>query len=74
MSAGRERGALVWDAREHLLRQRLEAAQAERVQIERLQEPLSRKRRERLAELEQEVQRLTLALARLGPSPRAKMG
>lgn len=74
MSAGRERGALVWDAREHLLRQRLEAIQAECAQIERLHEPLSRKRRERLAELEREAQRITLALARLGPSPRAKMG
>ncbi|HEX2347310.1 MAG TPA: hypothetical protein VHI51_02640 [Ktedonobacterales bacterium] len=74
MSAGRERGALIWDARDHLLRRRLEAIEAELAQLAGIQEPLNRKRRERMAELERESQRITLSLARLGPSPRAKMG
>ncbi|HEY8322885.1 MAG: hypothetical protein ACHQ1E_04040 [Ktedonobacterales bacterium] len=74
MSAGRERGALIWDARDHLLRRRLEAVQAELGQLAAIQEPLNRKRRDRMAELEKESQRITVSLARLGPSPRAKMG
>ena len=69
MSAGRERGALIWDARDHLLRRRLEAVQAELGQLAAIQEPLNRKRRDRMAELEKESQRITVSLARLGPSP-----
>jgi hypothetical protein len=43
-------------------------------QLAAIQEPLNRKRRDRMAELEKESQRITVSLARLGPSPRAKMG
>lgn len=74
MSAGRERGVLAWDARDHLLRRRLETIQAELARLAAIQEPLNRKRREHMGELEKESQRITVSLARLGPSPRAKMG
>jgi hypothetical protein len=39
-----------------------------------IEEPPTRKRRERIGDLENELRRITVELAQLGPSPRAKMG
>ncbi|HZC06891.1 MAG TPA: hypothetical protein VE338_14750 [Ktedonobacterales bacterium] len=74
MTAGRERSVTMWDVRESLLRQRMEAIAHELDQLTQIEEPLTRKRRERISELEDERRRITVALAQLGPAPRAKMG
>lgn len=78
MNGGRERGVMLWDLHATLARQRLDEVERE---IERelaeqgaLTEPLSRGRRDRLAALEEERRQAQIALARLGPSPHAKMG
>jgi len=74
MTSGRERGVMLWDARASLLRARLEATQRELAHLNEIEEPPTRKRRERVAELEAEARLAMAALAQLGPSPRAKMG
>ena len=74
MSAGRERSVMVWDARESLLLSRLEAIERELDELAQIEQPPTRKRRERTSELEDERRRVTVSLAQLGPSPRAKMG
>lgn len=74
MTAGRERAVMVWDARESLLQRRLEALDQELAHLARIEEPPTRKRRDRISDLEAERLRIVLALAQLGPSPRAKMG
>ncbi len=74
MTAGRERGVTLWDVREALLQRRLDAARQELAQLAAIEEPPTRKRRERIAELEEEQRHITVSLAQLGPSPRAKMG
>ena len=74
MTGGRERGIMVWDARESLLLLRRDAVADELARIAEIEEPLTRKRRERIAELEVESRRLQLMLGQLGPAPRAKMG
>ncbi len=74
MTSGRERGVMLWDARASLLRARMEATQRELTQLAEIEEPPTRKRRERMGELEVEARRSMVALAQLGPSPRAKMG
>lgn len=74
MSAGRERSVMVWDARESLLLSRLEAIERELDELAQIEQPPTRKRRERTSELEDERRRTIISLAQLGPSPRAKMG
>ena len=74
MTGGRERTVMLWDARASLLHARLETAQRELAQLAEIEQPPTRQRRERAGELEAEARRATLALAQLGPSPRAKMG
>jgi hypothetical protein len=74
MTAGRERGVMVWDVRERLLQQRYEAVSQELARLVEIEEPPTRKRRERIGDLENELRRITVELAQLGPSPRAKMG
>jgi hypothetical protein len=74
MTAGRERGVTLWDVRESLLQRRREAVSQELAQIAAIEEPPTRKRRERMGELEEELRHITIMLAQLGPSPRAKMG
>jgi hypothetical protein len=74
MSSGRERAVMVWAARQALVSQRLDQIESELANLKALEEPPSRKRRERLAELEEERRQVLLFLARLGPSPHAKMG
>jgi hypothetical protein len=74
MSSGRERAVLVWEGRHALATQRLEEIERTLTELRGMEEPPSRKRRERMAELEEERRQAMLDLARLGPSPRAKMG
>jgi hypothetical protein len=74
MASGRERGVIVWDVRASLLKRRLDLADLELMRLAAIEEPPTRKRRERIAELEDERRHITIALAQLGPSPRAKMG
>ena len=74
MTGGRERGIMVWDARASLLHMRRDAVADELARIAEIEEPLTRKRRERYVELEAESRRLQLLLGQLGPAPRAKMG
>lgn len=74
MSSGRERAVVVWEARYTLVAQRLSEIERGLAELRALEEAPSRKRRERLADLEEERSQVMLALARLGPSPRAKMG
>jgi hypothetical protein len=65
---------MQWDVRESLLRQRLSAVSDELERLAELDEAMLGKRRERLLNLETERRRIEVALAQLGPSPRAKMG
>ena len=74
MSAGRERSVMVWDARQSLLLSRLEAIEQELEELAQIEQPPTRKRRERTSELEDERRRVVTSLAQLGPTPRAKMG
>jgi hypothetical protein len=74
MTAGRERGVMVWDVRERLLQQRYEAISQELARLAEIEEPPTRMRRERIDDLENELRRVVVELAQLGPSPRAKMG
>lgn len=74
MSSGRERGVLVWGARYTLTTRRLEEIERALAEQRAVEEPLSRKRRERIADLEEERRQVMLAIARLGPSPQPKMG
>lgn len=74
MSGGRERGVTVWEARETLLLQRLNAVEEELRLLAAIEEPPTRKRLEQTDALEAERLRLQFMLAQLGPSPRAKMG
>lgn len=74
MPGGRERSISVWDARQTLLLQRLDAVQDELERIAKIEEPPTRKRLELRDELETERQALRTRLAQLGPAPRAKMG
>lgn len=74
MSGGRERGISVWDARQTLLLQRLDAVNDELERLAEIEEPPTRKRVERRDELETERRQMQLRLAQLGPAPRAKMG
>ena len=74
MSGGRERGVTVWEARETLLLQRLDAVNEELRLLAEIEEPPTRKRLEQTDTLEAERRRLQFMLAQLGPSPRAKMG
>lgn len=74
MSAGRERSVMVWDTRASLLLTRLEAIERELDELALIEQPPTRKRRERVSELEDERRRVTISQAQLGPSPRAKMG
>ena len=74
MSSGRERAVLVWEAHHALVAQRLREIERTLAELRAMEEPPSRKRRERTADLEEERRQAMLALAQLGPSPRAKMG
>lgn len=80
MSSGRERAVMVWQTRHALLTARLEQIERALGELTAIEEgsplgpPPSRKRRERASELEAERRRALLDLARLGPSPHAKMG
>lgn len=74
MSSGRERAILVWEGRHALAAQRLDEIERTLADLRAMEEPPSRKRRERMADLEEERRRMMQALALLGPSPRAKMG
>lgn len=74
MSSGRERAVMVWAARYALLSANLERIERALGELAAIEEPPNRKRRERQGELEAERQRAALDLARLGPSPQAKMG
>ncbi|HEY7848911.1 MAG TPA: hypothetical protein VIC27_02545 [Ktedonobacterales bacterium] len=74
MAAGRERGVTVWNVRESLLKRRIDLVDLELARLAAIEEPPTRKRRERIAELEDERQHIAASLAQLGPSPRAKMG
>ncbi len=74
MSSGRERAVLVWEGRHALATQRLKEIERTLAELQAMEEPPSRKRRERIADLEEERRQAVLELARLGPSPRAKMG
>jgi hypothetical protein len=74
MSSGRERAVLVWEARHALVTRRLSEIERGLAELRATEEAPSRKRRERMADLEAEQQHVMLAIARQGPSPRAKMG
>lgn len=74
MSSGRERAVIVWQGRRALASQRLEEIERTLAELRAMEEPPSRKRRERMADLEEERRQVMLTLARLGPSPHAKMG
>lgn len=74
MSGGRERGIMVWDVRETLLRERLAHLDHELAQLNANQEAPTRKRMERVSQLEAERAAVGMQIARLGPSSRAKMG
>lgn len=74
MSSGRERAVMVWDARYARESHRLEEIERGLAELRALEEAPSRKRRERIADMETERRQIMLAIARLGPSPRAKMG
>ncbi len=74
MNSGRERAVIVWEARHALLSQRLEEIERTLATMLAAEEPPSRKRRERIADLTEERRQVMLALGRLGPSPQAKMG
>ena len=74
MSGGRERSVIVWDVHWTLLSERFEVVCSELERLTDTEKPLSGKRLERRQELEAERQGLLLALSRLGPTPRAKMG
>lgn len=74
MSGGRERGIMVWDVRETLLRERLAQLSQELAQLNSIQEPPTRKRVERIGALEAEREAILAQIAQLGPSSRAKMG
>lgn len=74
MSSGRERAVMVWGARYALASQRLDEIELTLAELRALEEAPSRKRRERTADLEEERRQAILTLARLGPSPHAKMG
>jgi hypothetical protein len=64
----------LWDVRASLLKRRLEAVSQELAHLAAIEEPPTRKRREQMSELEDERRHITIMLAQLGPSPRAKMG
>lgn len=74
MSSGRERAVQVWAARHALALRRLEVVERALAEQRGMEEAPSRKRRERLSELEEERRQLMLTLARLGPCPQPKMG
>lgn len=74
MGGGRERSVIVWDVHRTLLFERYEVVCDELERLTDTEKPLSGKRNERRQELESERQGLLLALSRLGPTPRAKMG
>jgi hypothetical protein len=74
MSGGRERGIILWEVRATLLRVRDAAVREELESLASIQEPPTRKRRERMAELEGELRHIMIELAQLGPDPRPKMG
>jgi hypothetical protein len=74
MSSGRERAVIVWGARLALATKRLDEIERELEEQRAPDEPVSRKRRDRIADLEGERKQLTLTIARLGPSPQPKMG
>lgn len=74
MTGGRERAVMVWDVRESLLLRRRDALDGELAQLAEIEEPPTRQRRERIAELAAERLRIQSGLAQLGPTPRAKMG
>lgn len=74
MSGGRERGIMVWDVRETLLRERLAQLDQELAQLHAIQEPPTRKQVERVGALEAERDGVRAQIAQLGPSSRAKMG
>lgn len=74
MGGGQERGVTVWDARWALTRQRYDTVCEELARLSEPGEPTSRKRQERVRDLDAERLRLLAAMARLGPSPRARMG
>ncbi len=74
MSSGRERAVMVWEGRRALVSLRLDEIERTLAELRAMEEPLSGKRRERMAKLEEERRQIMLALARLGPAPHAKMG
>ncbi|HEX9037017.1 MAG TPA: hypothetical protein VF808_08520 [Ktedonobacterales bacterium] len=74
MSSGRERSVLVWEARFALASERLTQIERSLAELSSFEEPPSRKRRERVIELEAERRQVTRTIASLGPSPQAKMG
>lgn len=74
MSSGRERAVQVWAVRHALVTGRLEVVERTLAEQRGADEALSRKRRERLADLEDERRQLMVALARLGPCPQPRMG
>ena len=74
MSSGRERAVMVWAGRYALVSRRLDEIERSLADLRALEEPPSRKRRDRKADLEEQRRQVMLSLARLGPSPHAKMG
>jgi hypothetical protein len=74
MSSGRERAVLVWEARHALATARMEQIERALSELASIEEPPSRKRRERAMGLATEREQVMVALARLGPAPHAKMG
>ena len=74
MSSGRDRAVMVWAVRHALAAQRFEEIERSLAELRTFEEPPSRKRRERTTDLEEERRQVMLTLARLGPSPHAKMG
>ncbi len=74
MSSGRDRAVMVWAVRHALASQRLDEIERSQAELRALEEPPSRKRRERTTDLEEERRQVMLTLARLGPSPHARMG
>ncbi len=65
---------MVWAGRHALASQRLDEIERALIELRALEEAPSRKRRERMADLEEERRQAMLTLARLGPSPHARMG
>lgn len=74
MSSGHERAVIVWGVKYAQATKRLEEVERMLTEQRALDETVSRKRRERIADLEEERRQVIRTVARLGPSPQPKMG